>query len=372
MAAPCLAFQAPASAPSPASSRASFWPKLSYLLLVPSLRALNSSLATISHGRFAALPCSACVPQRSPMVARPSPWHFPKPRFSPLLSHGHRWAPCRQPRASLLAGASPFSGAFLLVHPQLRRRCSLAAGRLLLPIRLSHNLAGLVPARLLQRACPQLDSSLQPWTCWSPPCVQFFFRAAAPDLRSFGLVVDLTCYRCRGLRTSCSTKAQSDGHACAIRVDSDSPLTRNRHVCVHDLESQQPPYSLSSIQAASPMCLSISTIYLPVAHHLHWAPKPLSCSTLEASNLSTSLASSKNPESLDKATNPVWCSPRARRNGKIRNRSCARGLQDGLNYWWAVVALVFHFNISRQFDILALLMWAGDVRVNRSSELVQE
>jgi hypothetical protein len=39
---------------------------------------------------------------------------------------------------------------------------------------------------------------------------------------------------------------------------------------------------------------------------------PLSCSTLEASNSSTSLASLKNPESLDKATDPMWCLPGAR------------------------------------------------------------
>jgi hypothetical protein len=38
-------------------------------------------------------------------------------------------------------------------------------------------------------------------------------------------------------------------------------------------------------------------------------------------------------ESMEKAVKSAWCSPRARHNGRIRNRSCARGLQDGLNYW---------------------------------------
>jgi hypothetical protein len=37
---------------------------------------------------------------------------------------------------------------------------------------------------------------------------------SSPDL-----VVDLTRNRCRGLRISCSTRALSDGHACAILVD---------------------------------------------------------------------------------------------------------------------------------------------------------
>ena len=50
---------------------------------------------------------------------------------------------------------------------------------------------------------------------------------------------------------------------------------------------------------------------------------PLSCSTLEASNSSTSLASSKNPESLDKATNPMWCLPETRQEAKTRiNNVC--------------------------------------------------
>jgi hypothetical protein len=40
---------------------------------------------------------------------------------------------------------------------------------------------------------------------------------------------------------------------------------------------------------------SIPTIYTPDARHLCGAPKPLSCSTLEASNSSTSLASSNDP-----------------------------------------------------------------------------
>jgi hypothetical protein len=57
----------------------------------------------------------------------------------------------------------------------------------------------------------------------------------------------------------------------------------------------------------------------------------------------------------------------ARRNDGIGNFSCARGLRDELNYWWAIVALALCFNISHQFGMLALSMWVGDIRINRSS-----
>ena len=63
---------------------------------------------------------------------------------------------------------------------------------------------------------------------------------------------------------------------------------------------------------------SIPTIYTPDARHLCGAPKPLSCSTLEASNSSTSLASSNDPENSDKAINPMWCLPGARKKGSTQ------------------------------------------------------
>jgi hypothetical protein len=77
------------------------------------------------------------------------------------------------------------------------------------------------------------------------------------------------------------------------------------------------PYSSLSIHVASTTCPSIP-IFLCAPLVLS-SEAPLSCSTLEVSNLSTSLTSSKTPESLDKATNPVWCLPGARQKGLNKN-----------------------------------------------------
>jgi hypothetical protein len=127
------------------------------------------------------------------------------------------------------------------------------------------------PFSLLARAAaPQLLAVA--CALFLPNSSPFFFRTAAPDLRSSDLVVHLTRYRCRGC-TSCSTKAQRDGHAYAIRVDSNSPYTRERHVCVHDLECHKSPHSSSSIQAVSPTCPSTPTIYLSTARYLRRDPK---------------------------------------------------------------------------------------------------
>jgi hypothetical protein len=62
-------------------------------------------------------------------------------------------------------------------------------------------------------------SALIPFASLTSPVVVVRRRivcAAAPDLCSPALVVDLTRYRCHGLRISSSTRALSDGHACAI------------------------------------------------------------------------------------------------------------------------------------------------------------
>jgi hypothetical protein len=62
----------------------------------------------------------------------------------------------------------------------------------------------------------------------------------------------------------------------------------------------------------------------------------LSCSTVQVSNSSTSFASSKNPESLNKATNPMWCNicQELDRMSKLRT-VVALVVIKSIRSWWA-------------------------------------
>jgi hypothetical protein len=252
------------------------------------------------------------------------PFH---PLFPARGQHLVMWGYCLPPRQ---AGRQEHS---TVSTTRSARPCSLT------PLATAHRLHGAAAgAQLLASSKPGASSLSQP--SFSPS--SRWARRRSLFQLAIAMVVDSPQVPPRrqtaGARWRSARRCLHPAPTLALAPCSDSVRARTRqHPSRFPQRARRPWRSIFQLHAT---CIGIQS--------------SLSYSILQVSNSSTSLASSKNPENLDKTTNPAWCSPRARHNGRIKNRSCARGLQDGLNYWWAIVTLAFRFNILHLFGLFAL------------------